>query len=722
VANLYIGTDNSTWVYNGTNYSTKVVPASSNFYINGTNTDAGNNKTSAISRTGSIIVEAGGGIAIYGKGSLTGVYGFCDTSGDAGVIGEGVDTSGVWGYSDTNIGVLGTSYSGIGVQGFSDLSVAGDFGIGAINTGKIATFKKGGTEVASIDGLGNFVSPTIDYLKERSDIVDNITDTGAEYTLGVTPKVGSTAVSGYTLFHALEANPAGTVTKLEVQCGIAGNVVLKVFTKNLDNTFNVVSSQNQVLVLGYNSIILNIPIPLNGYFGFYGNAGRIAYSTANTNTQPYYFFNGEMLGNNIAVGLTSTQEGLLYKTTIQTGFLSYVRKDKLEASFLDEFSEIQDDNSNYIKKDNAILEMEKSLGSLPTNWINSGWNFASGKASNGTTGITQQLRTNKLYGADRRTIKWEFEITNANTVIQFLTNPIEGGVNAGSSLKLNSTTNELVITNSYTGANDPTSLVTFPLGFTMTTGVRYVLEWTKNARTFSVKIWNSSNNNVFTTSRTANTWGYTTYPAFGYDQGTMQGSPSIAVIAGSADFYSFEHSSDVSARPYIYMLGDSITEHFGVDDQFTLTKLMRDKFGDKKIMSSGVGGAVPTGAYIRIQNELINIRPKYVLIFLGSNSEANFENNLNLIINYAKSIGSKVLVATIPTNASYTATINALPSDIIKIDWATELTVSGAGSSRIVAYYVNTDGTGNQYNDNLHPNKLGELKRFRRLLADSNIL
>jgi len=55
VANLYIGTDASTWVYNSTTYVTKSVTAtSSNFYLAGTTTDAGNTKTGHISRTGNI--------------------------------------------------------------------------------------------------------------------------------------------------------------------------------------------------------------------------------------------------------------------------------------------------------------------------------------------------------------------------------------------------------------------------------------------------------------------------------------------------------------------------------------------------------------------------------------------------------------------------------------------------------------------------------------------
>jgi len=55
VANLYIGTDASTWVYNSTTYITKSVTAtSSNFYLAGTTTDAGNTKVGHISRTGNI--------------------------------------------------------------------------------------------------------------------------------------------------------------------------------------------------------------------------------------------------------------------------------------------------------------------------------------------------------------------------------------------------------------------------------------------------------------------------------------------------------------------------------------------------------------------------------------------------------------------------------------------------------------------------------------------
>ena len=62
VANLYIGTDASTWVYitSPAGYVTKTVTSSgSNFYITGTNTDAGSIKTGSITKKGQFVIDSG---------------------------------------------------------------------------------------------------------------------------------------------------------------------------------------------------------------------------------------------------------------------------------------------------------------------------------------------------------------------------------------------------------------------------------------------------------------------------------------------------------------------------------------------------------------------------------------------------------------------------------------------------------------------------------------
>jgi len=64
-ANLYIGTDASTWVYlTGTGYVTKIVPSTSNFNTFGTTVDAGNSKTSHITRSGPVTLTGSLNLAV----------------------------------------------------------------------------------------------------------------------------------------------------------------------------------------------------------------------------------------------------------------------------------------------------------------------------------------------------------------------------------------------------------------------------------------------------------------------------------------------------------------------------------------------------------------------------------------------------------------------------------------------------------------------------------
>lgn len=51
---IYIGTDGSTWTSDGTTYKTYVAPAATEWYLGNTTKDAGNNKTGAIGRVGSV--------------------------------------------------------------------------------------------------------------------------------------------------------------------------------------------------------------------------------------------------------------------------------------------------------------------------------------------------------------------------------------------------------------------------------------------------------------------------------------------------------------------------------------------------------------------------------------------------------------------------------------------------------------------------------------------
>ncbi len=73
---LYFGTDASNWNYDGTKYVTYKAPASTEWYMSGSTTDAGSNKTSAIMRTGNVGIgtNASGAKLAVANQNGSGVY------------------------------------------------------------------------------------------------------------------------------------------------------------------------------------------------------------------------------------------------------------------------------------------------------------------------------------------------------------------------------------------------------------------------------------------------------------------------------------------------------------------------------------------------------------------------------------------------------------------------------------------------------------------------
>jgi len=136
-ANLYIGTDASTWVYNGSIYITKAVTSdTSNFWYKGTTVPAGNSKTATLTRNGGAEFLASAG---------TGLYGY--------------------------------SYSNTGLSGISDQSIG--LYAGTVNGSKIASFNFGVVEKAAISSAGNVTSNAIDTNTTKITITTSVSITTA---------------------------------------------------------------------------------------------------------------------------------------------------------------------------------------------------------------------------------------------------------------------------------------------------------------------------------------------------------------------------------------------------------------------------------------------------------------------------------------------------------------------------------------------------------------
>jgi len=173
VNNLYIGLDASGWVYNSTSltYVTKTVTsATSNFYLSGTTTDAGNTKTAPIQRTGSISIggnssQIGVKIEAFSTQKTAAINAFTNFTPDVGVtMPQGI----AMGSNDIE-GVVNTGYAlmGYNVNSSSSLcvmsQVAQNSDVGNIPLTLIQSNRLGNSGVTSaivvnrpILGISNF--------------------------------------------------------------------------------------------------------------------------------------------------------------------------------------------------------------------------------------------------------------------------------------------------------------------------------------------------------------------------------------------------------------------------------------------------------------------------------------------------------------------------------------------------------------------------------------
>jgi acyl-CoA thioesterase-1 len=129
----------------------------------------------------------------------------------------------------------------------------------------------------------------------------------------------------------------------------------------------------------------------------------------------------------------------------------------------------------------------------------------------------------------------------------------------------------------------------------------------------------------------------------------------------------------------IVILGDSLTEGYGLSKEQAFPHLVEKKFLEKKkpveIINAGVSGSTSSGGLARVAWTLKS-KPQFVLVALGANdglrglSLAELEKNLREIIQKVRAGGAKPLIAgmKMPPNygAAYTKQFEQVYKDIAK--------------------------------------------------------
>ncbi len=142
----------------------------------------------------------------------------------------------------------------------------------------------------------------------------------------------------------------------------------------------------------------------------------------------------------------------------------------------------------------------------------------------------------------------------------------------------------------------------------------------------------------------------------GYSAGAMWDYYCFGLSAGEALTVRRMDVFSVDEEVFLMIYGDSITQPDGYFPKKDFPKAWTMQICSNvkgKAVCSGRGGCTINEVLLRIPNELPAIRPKYVMVTIGTNG-GNTEENLSRLVEYIFSQGSIPILNNIPSNESGT--------------------------------------------------------------------
>lgn len=543
----------------------------------------------------------------------------------------------------------------------------------------------------------------------RLNSIELSIDAKVTTTVTNTPNFASPSAGGsnYTFFSNSPIAEDSTLNQVKIN-GTAGTISILVINFNPTTGVKSIASETaKTIVSGINEIPLEVVVKKGQYVGVYFNTARIKYNS--TGIYSDYSTTGKLVSSAV---LTPNRNIDLSFTVTDFSFVEKDLSSRITSIPTNTVASVYD-------SEKTVVENETKF----TGWDNTGFSVISNVMQSSADG--QMLTSTKRYGMSNRVLEVLFVPTSSTSKFIIATLPREGAINSGSAFRVNLTNNKVEILSRYSGTIG-TVVQSFTPSFTLTANVKYKFSIELNGRTISLKIAKENTSLGYKLlddyevlgDKISLPYGYTTYSTvWNYNIGTMQGSIRLINEVGGVKIISLLHTLKCSTSPLIYVCGDSITEGFSVDDNSKYGALLQNNYGKTNIAVSGIGGATSNGALIRIQSELLKLRPKYFIPYFGSNAESDslFTSGMVTLIDLAISKGSKVILCTVPTNSALSTLINnlAISYNLSVVDFRSVLTNVGAVYPE---YYNNIDANTNAYTDNLHPNPLGHYLMFNEIM------
>ncbi|KQM92238.1 hypothetical protein ASE70_15095 [Sphingomonas sp. Leaf22] len=341
-------------------------------------------------------------------------------------------------------------------------------------------------------------------------------------------------------------------------------------------------------------------------------------------------------------------------------------------------------------------------------------------------GWATRVYTHRYVRTDTRVTRIWIDVTAAGTRLAVLTGAPANAQfldarNSNSAVEIDGVANRLRI-KARAGIGDgsdgdPGDTASVELGFAITSGRSYLLEWSLDGTVHSAVL-----TDLTTSARSpVLTSGDPSFAGVDTAEGFQNGALGFAFVAGTARIKAIEVLHD-GPSPQAVVIGDSITK------QVYMTRAQgwpgRLQAEDVTVLRSAQPGGTSLGALFAAWSEVVASRPRVVVIAVGVNDVllnvpiADARWNIRSMIDLARRVGARIVLTRlhpVPGKdvAAFNVMIDALAagqSDISVWRWDRALTVNGDGTTPNSALLTG---------DSLHPNVAGAGAQYLRLIGDT---
>ncbi|HMM02056.1 MULTISPECIES: SGNH/GDSL hydrolase family protein [unclassified Dysgonomonas] len=294
--------------------------------------------------------------------------------------------------------------------------------------------------------------------------------------------------------------------------------------------------------------------------------------------------------------------------------------------------------SNVITNSTNLYDSTK-LGFQSADYGLHNWQLVDGVLSNTGVGFTTAyVEFNKIYALNKRTAAYRITYKD-NAVIYVGSRFLYGN---GTIFKITQTQLSIGlkhISGGYTNYNT----INMPAGFSLVNGRQYIIYQIKDNDINRLIIRDALTGRSAEIS--ANVYDYAWR-----ETGRQHGLYTLSVESGNIDLLSLQVLSNVS-NPLIMIYGDSIT-----DAQYPAllnvyngyAQRIISMLGDKGL-TSGIGGTTIDAIFDRIENEVPFLKPKYIMVTIGTN-QGNTAEKLRQLVDYIIAQGAIPILNNIPCN------------------------------------------------------------------------